>query len=648
VALLMLAVALWGITHPYVGMIEHDGRVYSLLVWHWLSPEAYARDPFFLFGSQDRYSLFTPVYGTLASMIGLPNAALLVTAVGGGLWISASALIARGLLDNHRLQAFVVLCCAVWALNYSPNSGTFHLNEAFPTARIIAFPLGAMALGLAMHHRFRMALAFAVTSSAMHPLLGIWPLVLVVMQRLPDRLVLSAALLAAVLLVVLNLLGLGALQRMDPAWESIIRNSSLDVFVGPMGHARINETLAWLSLLLWAGRLAAESVRRWYQLGAAIGASGFLLAQVTSYFYPAILIVQLQSWRAMWVVVFLGTFALAQVLDAAWRAPYRIWVAIGGLLLLIAGEWCGYILFASCALFHPALRAQAAGIGDRIRSSVGRLAPLLLGGLLLAVLPGYAQDLAILGSGLASDFQTNFPFLDGLLLAGGSGVGLLLWAVLLTAGLPSRLLLTGSAALMLFTILHWDQRREEYRDWESMRPAPYVTSPQGPIRPGDVVLWPGNMPQRVWHELGTANYGSSDQVIGGVFSREKTFELLRRRQRLAIASLAESWPLSARDESILLSRYRLLTGDTLDERGNLHQSYQTIRITGPGMLYACEDLALDWVVSDKPLVQKILRPEPELSARNIWAYSCAELRATRSAHSEASGHWGLPSPRLRS
>lgn len=629
IALLMLATALWCITHPYGGMFEHDARVYTLLVWHWLSPDAYARDPFFLFGSQDRFSAFTPLYGGLARLIGLPNAALAVSALGGILWVSAAMLVARSLLDDRRLQSFAVLCCVMWSLNYSPNGAIFHLNEAFPTARGIAYALGALALGMGLRQRFWTAAMLAAAATALHPLLGIWPLALIIAQRLTDRLVIAAVLLSAALLLALHLLGIGALQRMDPAWESIIRNSTIDVFVGPAGTARINQTLAWLSLLLWAGWLAPESQRRWYQLGAVIGGSGFLLAQIASYFYPAILLMQSQPWRAMWIAVFLGVFALAQVLGVAWRGPYRIWWAIGGLLLVVVADWAGYILFGSCVLLHAPLRAHAVSIGQWVHVRASRLAPILLAGLLLAVLPGYSVDLEILGVTLARDFQTGVPIFDGLLLAGGYGLGPLLLVVVLNSGLPGRMLVAGSAALLLFAVLHWDQRLDKYRAWENMQASSVAPLFGGAIRSGEVVLWPGSLPQRAWHELGTANYGSSDQVIGGVFSREKTFEMLRRSQRLAIASLAESWPLSGADEALLLRRYRMLTGESLDEKGNLHESYKAIRLTGPGMLYACEDPALDWVISDKPLAQAILAPA--WSRQGTWIYSCAGLRGVSPA-----------------
>lgn len=627
VALLMLAAALWCITHPYLGMFEHDARVYTLLLWHWLSPEAYARDPFFLFGSQDRYSVFTPLYAALAGCVGPANAAWMVTALGGALWLSAATVVARGLLKDRILQAFAVLCCVMWSLNYSPNVATFRLNEAFPTARIIALPLGGVALGLAMCQRFWTAVLLAAMALALHPLLGIWPLALIIAHRMPDRAVVLTWSLGIGLMVTMNLLGVGALQRMDPAWESIIRSSSLDVFVGPAGTLRLNETLAWLSLLLWAGRLTAEPVRRWYQLGAAIGASGFLFAQLVSYVSPAILLVQAQLWRAMWIVMFLGVFALAQVLGIAWRGPYRIWWAIGGLLLLVLGNVCGLILFASSALLIPFVRSRVIAIARRVDINAGRFAPLMLAGLLLAVLPGYIVDLEILGLGLARDFQTGFPVLDGLFLAGGLGLGAWLLASLLTFGLPVKVSLTSCAALFLFAVLHWDQRIGSYREWEKLSPSTAAPRVGDGIRPGDVVLSPGGAALRVWRELGTANYASADQAIGSVFSRDKTFDLLRRRKRLAIASLAETWPLSVGDESMLLNRYRELTGQRLDEKGNLHESYKTsITLTGPGLLYMCQDPELDWVVSQRPLVQDVLEPLPGRMPEWPWVYSCAALR----------------------
>ena len=49
VSLVLSAMALWLFTHPYTGFDFHDTRIYTILALHWLAPDAYARDPFFMF-----------------------------------------------------------------------------------------------------------------------------------------------------------------------------------------------------------------------------------------------------------------------------------------------------------------------------------------------------------------------------------------------------------------------------------------------------------------------------------------------------------------------------------------------------------------------------------------------------------------------
>jgi hypothetical protein len=100
--------------------------------------------------------------------------------------------------------------------------------------------------------------------------------------------------------------------------------------------------------------------------------------------------------------------------------------------------------------------------------------------------------------------------------------------------------------------------------------------------------------------------------------------------------------VSATEAALLLERYRHLTGDRLDETGNLHESYKRpVTLTGPGMLYACEDTALDWVVSDRALPQNMLPPVSGTGQPGLWLYSCRALRAVSPAPTF------MPPPRAR-
>ena len=67
--MLILAALLWLLSHPYQG-IFHDGVIYALMAAHRLNAGDYAKELFFLFGSQDDYSAFSPVYAMLVRWLG--------------------------------------------------------------------------------------------------------------------------------------------------------------------------------------------------------------------------------------------------------------------------------------------------------------------------------------------------------------------------------------------------------------------------------------------------------------------------------------------------------------------------------------------------------------------------------------------------
>ena len=57
----LLITGLYLFLHPYQGLI-HDARLYTLQALNHLHPDLYSNDVFLKYGSQDSYTLFTPVY----------------------------------------------------------------------------------------------------------------------------------------------------------------------------------------------------------------------------------------------------------------------------------------------------------------------------------------------------------------------------------------------------------------------------------------------------------------------------------------------------------------------------------------------------------------------------------------------------------
>ena len=82
IALLLVGMALWLASHPYLG-IWHDARVYTIMALHWLDPVPFARDPWFMFGSQSDLSLFAPLYGSVVGWLGVEAGARWTSALGG-------------------------------------------------------------------------------------------------------------------------------------------------------------------------------------------------------------------------------------------------------------------------------------------------------------------------------------------------------------------------------------------------------------------------------------------------------------------------------------------------------------------------------------------------------------------------------------
>ena len=73
-----LGVLAWLLCHPYQGFF-HDANLYALQALAQLDPDALSHDVFLSHGSQDRFTLFSPLYAGVITLLGLDRAAALLT-----------------------------------------------------------------------------------------------------------------------------------------------------------------------------------------------------------------------------------------------------------------------------------------------------------------------------------------------------------------------------------------------------------------------------------------------------------------------------------------------------------------------------------------------------------------------------------------
>jgi hypothetical protein len=92
--LLLLWIATWSLSHGYDG-IRHDGRLYTLQALAHARPEPLSHDVFLSFGSQDQYSVFSPLYAAVIRLVGIEHAAAILTLISQLALLVGALLLAR-------------------------------------------------------------------------------------------------------------------------------------------------------------------------------------------------------------------------------------------------------------------------------------------------------------------------------------------------------------------------------------------------------------------------------------------------------------------------------------------------------------------------------------------------------------------------
>lgn len=538
--LVLLAFLLWLLNHPYQG-IWHDARVYGLIAAHWMYPEALASDLFFRFGSQGSLTLFTPIYGELVRALGLDRAAQLVTLSGGALWVTALFYLSRSMLGDTLAGRFAVLFGVMLSVSYSPNASVFVLNENFATARVWAMPAGLMAVAWLAAGEFRRAAAAALLSCLLHPLLGLWPLALVILARLPLRWVIPLTLSPALAVTGMGLLNpdVPHLRLMQGEWLDYLSDAS-DILFKPLGESRLPVYFTALAGLLAGARAGSPQWRPLYARLLTLAAGGLVLALLSSYGLPLEIIVQGQPWRVFWLAIPLAGVALLDLMQrAAVVDGAPLLIGNGLALLALDGDWLLSVIWLACAAsVLPAHYLNALAVhANAWRKALW--ATLLA--LCLLALPGLIVELEIAGARFITPWWPGALVLHGLVAGSLWPLPLLLAWLLGQKPLSSR---TGVAlaavvvvaGLLILTLGAWDKRPFSVQRME----ARYLNSHQPPhpfsayIRRGETVAWP-EQEMTVWLELHTPSYWGKTQGIGVVFSHDKFAKWQRRGARVAAA-----------------------------------------------------------------------------------------------------------------
>lgn len=576
-------VAIWALTHRYSG-IWHDGVLYAGQALFRLNPDHFTGDLFFAFGSQDSYSLFGPTYALLISRIGLASASFsLMVATQIALMLSA-ALLANS-FHHGRWFWPALLLLAVLPRTYGADD-VFAYAETFVTARVVAEPLVLAGLALLLMKKRTAGNILLAAGTMFHPVIAFPAIVTAFAMQATWRITFTVTAIG-ILFVGILLTGLSPapppLRLMDAEWYQISLARSPFVFLDQWTSAELAEPLFWSTILFLAGALSNGKSRRFWFSVLFAGLIGFLLAAIASR-WPLVLLVQMQTWRAAWLVKVCG------ILAAVWVAREllsrggagQVMACLLAACLLAIDEWGAIVATITVLLYLPLSRSNGFSFFlEKYRTLIIACIVLASGATIVLLADEFQKSLV----GLLNAYLHDFPRMSMLALELPRSIPLVLGALTITlilvfwkyfvwraaAGILSALIVLTSGFSWTWVFRH-----------NSSLVAPYAAVPEELrelIRPGSLTYMEG-WHTYLWFSLDRASYASTHQAAGVIFSRNTAIEAQRRLGLVSAIGSPDS---------------------RLEWRPVKAPADQPDFIPSQALVKVCQDPILDFVVLQRPL-----------------------------------------------
>jgi hypothetical protein len=523
---LLAGVAVWLFTHRYVG-IPGDARLYQMLAMNWAQPGVFGSDLAVMHGSQDSFTLFSPLYGALIRWFGLPEANIGLLLVTYALWLAGAWRLAHRLVRGLPGHVAFLMMCALRA-GYGGWS-LFYAGENYLTARPLAEALVLLGLAALISRAPVRATALMALALVVHPLMalaGAGAEFFTLAAR--RRALLWCVPVGCATGLALALCGVDPfgrlMTRIDSAWFAAIG--------GGFAFAHAWKPEDWTSLavdlaICMAAIAWSKGMRRRLYMAVVVTAvAGVSLALVGGDIGRSALIIPLQPWRCAWL---LGVIKLP-ALVLLWLRLRRRRLGLAAWALLAAPVFILTPQFASLA-WAPALAMCVAGGAltflvrinrqPRVSNTVARLLVEAA-----AVLP-----LANLGAGLIYLWldarfwlQNHASIVDeAALLPVRLGLLAIAVALCLMARRRAGAVMIVSSFLVVASVLAWDARTP----WERYVSGAHLLPLAGELPERAQILW-GASAADTWFLLRRPAYVSLTQSSVLLMSRSTALEWDRR------------------------------------------------------------------------------------------------------------------------
>jgi hypothetical protein len=601
-SLVLMLVALWLAMHGYHGLTG-DGQIYAFQAFARLHPQLTA-DLYLQNTSQDQFTLFSPLYAWCIGLLGLENAARLLTLLFTLWFLAAAWSFARTV--THRDAAWLAVALLLIAAGDYGASGVFRILDPFLTARLPAEAMILTALACHVHGMKWLGLLLALAALSIHPLMALPGVLVLVCLCLPARVGVVGAIggvcaTLAIAIVAINLPAAShALTLMDPAWLHVVRQRSEFLFL------QLWSTRDWLInaqpliyLAFTAVAVADERIRKLCAATAIVGTAGLAVAFIAGLIGPVAILVQGQCWRWVWIGVFISVVLVPFTALQVWRDE-----KCGPLcaLLLVSGWTLPGVGGTACVTLALMVWLARARINSRFAVYLRWVSVAFIVAVIAWSLT--ALDVAKMQNASALKFPA---VLLGAMVWWGIGTSRRARTPLLISAMLAVLsILIFPAAFTQAHTLGATADIHEFADWENVIPS---TSTVLVAPPRDVGAF-------VWFTLGRPNYLALDQSAGVVYSRATALEVKRRSEVLL--------PLMDPDWNILTSL------QTKSEAGR-KKAAPTRPLTPENLLLVCADPQLGFVISRRNVGFDPLRHEHAGTWQDWNLYDCRKVRSAQQA-----------------
>lgn len=550
-AILVLALAAWLAAHPFWGII-HDNRLYAVQALRHNDPAILSGDLFFKYGSQDSFTIFSPIYGTLIRFLGLDLSTILLTAMGQGMWLAGAISLIRAVVPRP-FTPLALLLLVTYPANYG-GFEVFSIGEGFVTPRLFSEALAMASLAAYLGNRFWLASILLITGTLLHPLMMVAPAAVIVLMSVcrgrpwwaPVAMIGGGTVLVIAALAFVRVAGLPFPATIDPEWKWITGARSQHLFLGKWMLSDWSSVSSDMIVVLLAASVLTPPMRQLFVTIAAVAAASLAVSFVGFDLLDSLPVGQAQVWRAIWLLRVLAPIALALLIcDACQRSSEQqkmLWVICAVLAILASLSRASGLT----SLHLPAvILVSIMFLTDRWKQNDPAFLRLVswtvAAALALVTVIAMVKFFPLFSHRLSS----QDPLLAGLTPV--DIVLIFLPTLLLALGL--FLFFTGprernwpwilvSIATLCFAAANWD-RRDAWRRY--MDSAPDIGAElRTPVAPGENVYWPGNV-MGPWTALGRQNFYSNMQGAGAIFNRETAVEFIRRFRIVSRFEPAADW-----------------------------------------------------------------------------------------------------------